>query len=42
MTVNEVAQKCGFNETSSFSRTFKRIYGVAPTQYAQCAETLAV
>ena len=33
LSVNDVAQQCGFNETSSFSRTFKRIYGVAPSQY---------
>ena len=33
VSVNDVAQQCGFNETSSFSRTFKRIYGVAPSQY---------
>jgi len=28
-----VAEKCGFNEPSSFTRTFKRTYGVAPSQY---------
>ena len=32
-TVNDVAQMCGFSDSSSFSRTFKRIYNVAPTQY---------
>ncbi len=32
-SVNEVAEKCGFNEPSSFTRTFKRTYGVAPSQY---------
>jgi AraC-like DNA-binding protein len=33
LSVNEVAEKCGFNEPSSFTRTFKRTYGVAPSQY---------
>ncbi len=33
LSVNEVAEKCGFIDPSSFTRTFKRIYGVAPTQY---------
>lgn len=32
-SVNDVAQMCGFSNSSSFSRTFKRIYNVAPTQY---------
>ncbi len=31
--VAEVAQLCGFSETSNFSHTFKRIYGCTPTQY---------
>ena len=31
--VSRVANLCGFDETSSFSHTFKRIYGCSPTQY---------
>ena len=33
MPVSQVARLCGFDETSSFSHTFKRIYGCSPTQY---------
>ena len=33
MLVSQVANLCGFEETSSFSHTFKRIYGCSPTQY---------
>lgn len=33
MLVSQVANLCGFDETSSFSHTFKRIYGCSPTQY---------
>ena len=31
--VAQIAQLCGFSETSNFSHTFKRIYGCTPTQY---------
>lgn len=33
MPILQVAKLCGFDETSSFSHTFKRIYGYSPTQY---------
>ena len=33
MLVSQVANLSGFDETSSFSHTFKRIYGCSPTQY---------
>ena len=35
ISVSEVAERCGFSETSSFGHTFKRIYGVSPTQYRE-------
>lgn len=35
MPVVDVAYKCGFDEASSFTHTFKRIYGVTPTQYRE-------
>ena len=31
--VAQIAQLCGFSETSNFSHTFKRVYGCTPTQY---------
>ncbi len=31
--VAQIAQLCGFSETSNFSHTFKRVYGLTPTQY---------
>ncbi|MBR1809010.1 MAG: AraC family transcriptional regulator [Paludibacteraceae bacterium] len=33
MPVSEVAMLCGFDEVSTFSRSFKRFYGVSPTDY---------
>jgi AraC-like DNA-binding protein len=35
MSVNDVARACGYTEQSNFSRTFKRIYGVTPSQYVK-------
>jgi AraC-like DNA-binding protein/tetratricopeptide (TPR) repeat protein len=35
MPIVDVAFKCGFDEASSFTHTFKRIYGVTPTQYRE-------
>ena len=33
MPILDVAYKCGFEEASSFTHTFKRIYGLTPSQY---------
>lgn len=33
MPISEVARSCGFEETSNFSRAFKRAFGVTPSQY---------
>ena len=33
MPVSKVANLCGFDETSSFGHTFKRIYGCSPSEY---------
>ena len=35
MPIVDVAFKCGFDEASSFTHTFKRIYGITPTQYRE-------
>ena len=35
MQVSKVASLCGFSETSSFTNTFKRIYGCSPKQYRE-------
>lgn len=32
-TVAEVAYKCGYEENSNFTRAFKFLYGITPTQY---------
>ena len=37
MPIVDVAFKCGFDEASSFTHTFKRIYGITPTQYREKA-----
>ncbi len=38
MPVAKIANLCGFDETSSFSHTFKRVYGCSPTQYREVDE----
>ena len=35
MPIVDVAYKCGFDEASSFTHTFKRIYGITPSQYRE-------
>ena len=35
MPIVDVAFKCGFEEASSFTHTFKRIYGMTPSQYRE-------
>lgn len=35
MPIVDVAFKCGFDEASSFTHTFKRIYGISPSQYRE-------
>jgi AraC-like DNA-binding protein/Tfp pilus assembly protein PilF len=37
MPIVDVAFKCGFDEASSFTHTFKRIYGLTPSQYREKA-----
>ena len=32
-TIAEVAIRCGFGETSNFTRSFKAIYNITPSQY---------
>ncbi|MBR1594203.1 MAG: response regulator [Alloprevotella sp.] len=33
LTVQEVAERCGFVDTAHFASSFKRMYGLTPTQY---------
>lgn len=35
--IGDIAQQCGFTESSSFARTFRRRYGITPSQYRQQA-----
>ena len=35
MSVADIANLCGFDETSSFSHTFKRVYRCSPTQFRE-------
>ena len=32
-TIAEVAYKCGYEENSNFTRAFKMLYGITPSQY---------
>lgn len=31
--ITEIALKCGFNDNSSFTRAFKKYYGISPTEF---------
>lgn len=33
ITTTEIAHQYGFGDNSSFSRTFKKYYGVSPTEF---------
>ena len=33
ISITEIAQRCGFDDSSNFTRTFKRVMGLTPTQY---------
>ena len=33
LQIADVAAQCGFTEPGSFTRTFKRVLGLTPTQY---------
>jgi AraC-like DNA-binding protein len=33
LQIADVAMQCGFTEPGSFTRTFKRVLGLTPTQY---------
>ncbi len=32
-TIAEVSQLCGYEENSNFTRVFKQVYGITPSQY---------
>lgn len=33
LSILDIAMHCGFEEASSFAHTFKRVFGVSPSQY---------
>ena len=35
MPINRVATLCGFEDVSSFSHAFRRVYGCSPSQYKE-------
>ena len=37
-SISDVAMRCGFNDNTHFAHTFKKLYGVSPTQYAHRAK----
>ncbi len=37
-SVSDVATRCGFNDNTHFTHTFKKFYGISPTQYARRAK----
>ena len=39
LSVNEIAQKCGFLDMSYFSKTFKAHFGISPKKYKKSGDT---
>lgn len=35
LNISEVAQLCAYNDTSNFTRAFKKTFGITPTQYLE-------
>ena len=33
MSISQIAMRCGYEETTSFSRAFRKAFGVPPSQY---------
>lgn len=33
ISITEIAQKYGYNDSSSYNKTFKKFFGINPTQY---------
>jgi two-component system response regulator YesN len=38
LKINDIAQRCGYDNPSYFNRLFKNIYGVTPKQYREAGE----
>ena len=38
MPVSEIAMQCGFEEASSFTHTFRRVFSMSPTQFREQAQ----
>jgi AraC-like DNA-binding protein len=36
-----VALKCGYEDSNNFSRTFKRVVGMTPSEYAKSVDNVA-
>lgn len=37
MTISQIANRCGYDEATSFGRTFRKAYGISPSQYREKA-----
>lgn len=35
ISIDQVAEQCGYQRTNSFTRVFKRTYGISPRHYRQ-------
>ena len=33
LNINEIAMKCGYDESSNFTHVFKRVFGITPSDY---------
>lgn len=39
LSIREIAERCGFHSISSFSRTFRKVTGMSPSQYRSALHT---
>lgn len=40
LSVNEIAQKCGFLDMAYFSKTFKAHFGISPKKYKKSSDSI--
>ena len=39
LSMQDIAEKCGFADANYFTRTFKKINGMSPNQYRKAVDT---
>ena len=37
--MTQIAERCGFSDASYYTRTFRKIHGITPTEYRKSLKT---